>query len=79
MSAKDTGPKRGPGQPRIGQQIKATLPDDQVAALAAMVESGEAKTLADAVRQAVARGLSRRSATRTGTAATGSSTVTTAG
>ena len=49
--------ERGPGQPRIGQQVKATLPDAQVAALTAMVEAGEAKTLADAVRQTIARGL----------------------
>lgn len=50
-------PERGPGQPRIGQQIKATLPDDQVAALTGMVERGEAASLADAVRQTIARGL----------------------
>ena len=49
--------ERGPGRPRIGQQVKATLTDDQRAALAAMVKQGEAKTISDAVRLVVARGL----------------------
>ena len=44
-------------RPASGQQVKATLTDDQMAALAAMVKQGEAKTIADAVRRVVARGL----------------------
>ena len=49
--------ERGPGQPRIGTPIKVTLPDEHIEALDALVASGVASSRSDAIRQAVARGI----------------------
>ena len=49
--------ERGPGQPRIGQPVKVVIPDDQVAALDAMVESGQARTRSEAIRKVLTTAL----------------------
>lgn len=48
---------RGPGRPAIGRQVTVTLPEDQLAAIDAMVPGEGMRSRADAIRALIGRAL----------------------
>lgn len=57
ITGAEVAAERGPGQPQIGTQVKATISDEHLALIDAMVQRGEARTRSEAVRQLLARAL----------------------